>query len=277
MQRYGIMADEPRPKAAAEALLTAAEQLGIRTLDTAPAYGEAESVIGLFPTPFGIHTKLPRDQDPATALATSLDRLCRNSVEVIHLHDPGMILNPNDPRIDAAAALVGHGADDLGASVYTPEQFAAALVDLRITVVQCPINLFDRRISDDELQHAERGGTRVIARSALLQGVLANPASAIGRVPALDTALIGFANLCRVLERSPIEVAMLWVMARPAVSDLVVGAETPSQLEALVAAAESPSLAADELGLLASLTQPSKVAADPRTWTASPEPEEGQE
>ncbi len=276
VQRYGIMAGEPRPEAATGALLATAEQLGVRTLDTAPAYGDAESVIGRSRTPFMIHTKLPRDEEPATALAASLDRLQRDSVEVIHLHDPDIVLNPNDPRIDAAAALISHGADALGASVYTPEQFAATIADLRITVVQCPINLFDRRIADDQLERAERGGTRVIARSALLQGVLAHPERAVGRVPALDAALAGFANLCRELERSPVEVAMLWVLARPAVSGLVIGAETPSQLEALVAAAGSPSLAIEEVVLLDSLAQPSTGAADPRTWTASPEPQGGQ-
>lgn len=275
VKRYGIMADELRPESAAGALLATAEQLGVRTLDTAPAYGEAESVIGRCPTPFMIHTKLPRDRDPATALAASLDRLRRDSVEVIHLHDPDIILDPNDPRIEAAAALIDHGAEALGASVYTREQFAAALVDLRITVVQCPINLFDRRVSDDQLERAERGGTRVIARSALLQGVLADPERAVGRVPALDAALVGFANLCRDLERSPVEVAMLWVCARPAVSGLVIGAETSRQLEALVAAARSTALAAEELALLDSLTQPYEGAADPRTWTAPPESQRG--
>lgn len=272
-QRYGIMAAPTGPGRSASSILATAERLGVRTVDTAPAYGDAEAVIGRHGAAFTVHTKLPRDEAPAAALAASLGRLRRDSVEVLYLHDPDVVLDVRDPRLAAAAALVGERVGALGASIYTPEQFNAAVVDPRIAVVQVPLNLLDRRIDRGLLERAARSGTRVIARSALLQGLLADPLRAAGRIPALDPALSAFANLCGEFGRAPIEVALLWVQSLPAVSGLVVGAENPGQLESLVSAAGSAPLLAEEIALLDSLPKPPDGAADPRTWAPPPEPQ----
>lgn len=268
VQNYGIMSSKRASESGARALLAAAQQLGVRTVDTAPAYGDAEDVIGRHGTAFRVHTKLPGQSEPRRALAASLHRLRRSSVHAVHLHDPNVVLDPVDPFLEAAAELIGEGTESLGASVYTSAQFLAAVVDPRISVVQAQLNLLDRRINDDLLADAARRGTRVIVRSALLQGLLADPVRAVGRLPALDPALAGFAQLCSELGRRPVEVALGWVLARPAVTGLVIGAETPDQLAILIEATTSGALNAEELALLDSLPTPPEPVADPRSWTA---------
>lgn len=264
--RYGVMAAQGASAARAEAVLDAARRLGVRTLDTAPGYVGAESAIGAAGDGFAVHTKLPSGVDPVVALDASLQRLRRERVEVLHLHDPDVVLDAEDPQLDAAAALVGAGTTAIGASVYTREQFLAAVADPRITVVQAPISVLDRTIADEDLYRAERSGTDVIARSALLQGLLGDPERAIGRVPQLDGALAAFDAVCARVGRGPLELAIGWVRARPAVSGIVLGAETPEQLEGLVRAFDAPPLPVDAVELVASIPLPAGRAADPRTW-----------
>ena len=271
-QQYGVMARQRNGRELGPALLETASEVGIRTLDTAPAYGEAEPVIGRHGASFAVHTKLPGAAHAADELEASLTRLARSSVEVLYLHDPDVVLDPHDPRLAAAADLVGSGAESLGASIYTHDQFTAAVADPRVSVIQFPSNVLDRRIGDGELEDAADRGMRLIARSALLQGLLGDPAVALGRVVALDAALDAFAKACATLGRGPIEVALQWVFARPGLSGLVLGAETPYQLRALAAAAGAAPLTAEEVQLLASLPRPADQDVDPRGWAARREP-----
>jgi aryl-alcohol dehydrogenase-like predicted oxidoreductase len=264
--RYGVMATEGASEARSVAVLDAARRLGVRTVDTAPGYEGAEAAIGLFGTGLAVHTKLPSGEDPVAALAASLERLRREYVEVLYLHDPDIVLDAEDSKLAAAAALVGAGAASLGASIYTREQFLAAVADPRITVVQAPMNVFDRSIHDEDLRLATHSGVEVIARSALLQGVLGDPVLAMGRVPLLDEALTAFHAVCEQVGRPPVELAIGWVRSRPSVVGVVLGAETSEQLEGLVRAFETPSLSDEALELLASLLLPPGRAKDPRTW-----------
>lgn len=264
--RYGVMSTQGASAARAAAVLDAAGRLGVRTVDTAPGYPGAEATIGASGVEFTVHTKLPSGEDPAAALAVSLERLRREYVDVLHLHDPDVVLDAGDPQLAAAAALVGAGAKAIGASVYTRQQFLAAVADPRIAVVQAPMNVLDRSIADEDLYLAERSGTDVIVRSALLQGLLGDPERAASRVPALDEALAAFRTVCGQVGRPPVELAIGWVRYRPGVVGVVLGAETPEQLEGLVRAFGTPPLADDVLAMLGSLPLPAGRAADPRTW-----------
>jgi aryl-alcohol dehydrogenase-like predicted oxidoreductase len=265
-QQYGVMARQRTEREQGPELLEAAAEVGVRTLDTAPAYGNAELVIGRQGASFAVHTTLPGAESPEKELESSLSRLVRDSVEVLYLHDPDAVLDPNDARLVAAAELVGAGADRLGASIYTRDQFAAAVADARIGVIQLPLNVFDRRIGDSQLREAAVLGKQLIARSALLQGLLGDPAGALGRVAALDAALDAFGMACATLSRDPIEVALQWVQARPGLSGLVLGAETPDQLRALIGGAVAAPLTGEESRLLASLRLPADRDVDPRGW-----------
>lgn len=274
--RYGIMAQTSeayssrgisRGRNWGLELLAAASDLNIHTIDTAPSYGGAESLIGRRGGSFAVHTKLPKAGDSSLALASSLAHLRRISVEVLYLHDSEAVLDPQGPRLAAAAALVGAGAEALGASVYTPMEFEAAVDNPLISVVQLPLNVLDRRVTDEALQNAASLGTRLIARSTLLQGLLGNPEAARGRVPSLDGALDAFLRSCASFERAPVEVALQWVRARPGISAMVLGAEHPAQLQSLIVAAEAEPLTIEEQNVLAMLFPTVGEDVDPRRWS----------
>jgi aryl-alcohol dehydrogenase-like predicted oxidoreductase len=272
-RRYGVASRRDPGVADAVALLQAARALGVTTLDTAPAYGAAESLIGVHGSEFAVHTKLDPALEPSESLRASLARLGRDQVDVVHLHDPAIVTDPSDPILAAAAALVSDPssplAGALGASVYTPEEFDAAVADSRINVIQAPVNLLDRRLSDVRLRAARAAGTRVLARSVLLQGLLARPAELRGTVPALDGALAAVAAAARTLGRDADELALGWVRARPGIDGLVVGVEDVDQLRRLVAHLEAPMLTGEELDVLGTLELPVDLPVDPRTWTVT--------
>ncbi len=267
--RYGVMAREGASEVRAVAVLEAASRLGVRIVDTAPVYEGAEATIGAAGAAFAVHTKIPSGEEPSAALASSLRRLRRDWVEVLYLHDPEVVLDAQDPRLASAAGLVGAGAGAIGASVYTREQFLAAVTDLRITVIQAPMNVLDRRIGDEDLRFAERSGTEVIARSALLQGLLGDPARALGRIPQLDEALIKFYKVCDRVGRAPVELAISWVRSRPGVTGVVVGAETAEQLDGIARAFQSDAFREEELNEVLCLPLPIEQDVDPRFWNES--------
>lgn len=264
---YGVMSVEGASDTRAIAVLDEARRLGIEAVDTASAYTGAEEAIGKAGAAFSVHTKLPRGEEPLAAFEASLRRLRREQVEVLYLRSATALSGAQDSQLALAETLVGAGAETIGLSVYERWQFLAAVKNPRIAVVQVPMNVFDAAITDGDLLFAARNDTRVIVRSVLLQGLLGDPAQAHGRVPALDTALAAFHGICLNVGRAPIELAIGWVLSRPGINAVVLGAETPKQLEDLVRAFSAPPLTNDVLMLLASIPAPPNGAADPRRWS----------
>jgi aryl-alcohol dehydrogenase-like predicted oxidoreductase len=252
---------------AADNLLRTAVDLGVTTLDTAPAYGDAETVIGASGLPFSVHTKLAPGLVPEDSLTGSLVRLQRDRVDVLHLHDPDAVHDP--VMLAAAMRLVGERVGTLGASVYTAAA-ARAAAEAGLGAVQVPLNLLDRRIDDALLRELAAAGVRVLARSALLQGLLADPARGLGRVPGLDGALRTFARAAATLGRDPLELALGWVRARPSVGAVVLGAEDAGQLRRLHSAFLTPPLDAQELSVLEAVEHETEAGSglpvDPRDW-----------
>jgi aryl-alcohol dehydrogenase-like predicted oxidoreductase len=264
VRRYGVTASHDPDLDDARGLLDAARELGIRTLDTAPNYGDAEAVIGSHGGGFAVHTKLDPSLPPADSLRRSLERLGRERVDVLHLHDSAAVHASG--TLAAAHALVGHGTEQLGASIYTATELEAVVADGRLGVVQVPLNLLDRRIDDTLLQRAADAGVRVLARSVLLQGLLGDPPAAHGRVPGLDAALDLVVATAARLGRTPLALALGWVRARPGVKGVVLGAETPAQLRTLAAVHAEPALDDEERSVLADLPLPAGLPVDPRAW-----------
>ena len=267
-RRYGILAIDRDPDdATATALLTTAYDLGVRCVDTAPAYGDAEDAIGSSGLPLRVHTKLAPGLPAEQSLAGSLTRLRRDRVDVLHLHDPEAV---HDRAIlDAARRLVGDRVGTLGASVYDAGA-ARAAADAGLGAVQVPVSVLDRRISDELLTALAAAGVQVIARSALLQGLLADPEAGLGRVDGLDAALRSFARTASALERAPVELALGWVRARPGIDAVVLGAEDAHQLRTLSEAFATPALDSEELNVLQALEHddgtPGGPPVDPREW-----------
>lgn len=269
-QPYGRIKGAAIPTdASARDLLQYAYTRGLGILDTAPAYGDAERLIGESRLGFEIHTKVGRGANVRDSVEKSLKLLDRDRLDVLYLHDGSDVLDPSSTMLDQISRLPDGQVNAVGASIYGTEEFDAAVADHRVSVVQIPLNVLDRRIDDERLQRAAASGTRVIVRSVYLQGLLVNPTSdALPVDDALTHSVDEFQQVARLLERTPHELALGWVTARPGVTGLIIGMDSPRSVDQLLGSVQAP-LTPEELLHLEQLPLPPDGSLDPRAWKAN--------
>ena len=168
-------------------ILSAAFASGIRMLDTAPAYGDSEAVLGRLSAGQKFHVisktaPLPTDCSSAEAnrllragLDCSLHRLQTHSVDGLLLHQARLLASPLAATIvDFLLAARADGrARRSGVSVYVGADIDRALALFTPDIVQLPYNVLDRRLSrSGHLALLKSKGVEVHARSLFLQGTL---------------------------------------------------------------------------------------------------------
>jgi len=171
--------------------LSQAQDAGIRYLDTAQAYGNAEMVLGRqLPAShcFKIINKLPaqpqtvfsaRDSDAwEQTFFASCQRLGVQGLDALLLHSPADLCKSGGDYLEAwLLSLRERGlVQRLGISIYSAEDLEGvnpALLDL----VQLPLSLLDQRLlQDGTVARLRASGTAIHARSLYLQGLLLTPA-----------------------------------------------------------------------------------------------------
>jgi aryl-alcohol dehydrogenase-like predicted oxidoreductase len=245
---YGISnAGGCTPPAEVRAILSEALRRGVRVLDTAPAYGAAEALLGdLAPggTPFEVVTKVPGGAEPRASLEVSLARLRRASVAGLLAHDPEDLLGPGGEAFFAALdALRAEGlAAHVGASVQRPEQAEVLLERFPIGLLQLPLNVLDQRaLASDLLPRARERGILLHARSVFLQGLLLmEPEDVPAGLGRARPALAAFRARAAQLGCTPLQAAVGFVAAQPGVDVVLCGVSTAAQLGELLA--EAPAL-----------------------------------
>ena len=171
-------------------LLHQAANGGIHWLDTAQAYGNAETVLGRHlhdGHAFQLISKLPvQPQHSFTAadqaiweqtFQASCERLGMKSLDALLLHAPADLRKPGGHHLEAwLLSLRERGlVQRLGVSIYEASDLDgldAILLDL----VQLPLSLYDQRLfQDGTLARLRASGTTLHARSLYLQGLLLSP------------------------------------------------------------------------------------------------------
>ena len=161
---------------------------GIGYLDTAPAYGTSEAVLGEHLSPshqFRIVTKTSKitksqitADDVQSVLDTfrrSLEQLKQTSVYGLLVHHPDDLLNDGGDRLMLELeSLKAQGlVKKIGVSVYDGEQIDRLLDKYTLDLIQIPLNIFDQRlIANGHLQLLKGENIEIHVRSVFLQGVL---------------------------------------------------------------------------------------------------------
>ncbi len=169
-------------------MLHLARRAGVKLLDTAHAYGDAEEVIGeqgVVVNEFKIVTKtVPVQLQNVTEwdvsyvserFLESLKRLQCSQVYGLLVHDADVLLTKNGNQLwSALQEFKEQGqVEKIGVSVYDPEQLGEILDSMQIDLVQLPFNIYDQRFEQSGLlQRLHETGIEVHARSAFLQGLL---------------------------------------------------------------------------------------------------------
>jgi aryl-alcohol dehydrogenase-like predicted oxidoreductase len=247
--------------------LELAYELGIRRIDTAAAYGDAEATIGACRCPFTVDTKIAMGADPVRSVHKSLSRLQRSSLGVLYLHDPEVLREDPQHSLDEAATAAKAAEARLGVSVYEPEDVDLAMANGLIGAIQFPANLLDRRLRAGTRERAASQGVELLARSVFLQGALVSDPNAIeSRIPGLGCYVESVRRLADELERSVYELALQWACSLTYITGVIVGAESEQQLEDLVASWMAEPLSRQELQLIEATPTPPARMIDPRMW-----------
>jgi aryl-alcohol dehydrogenase-like predicted oxidoreductase len=180
---YGLLHETGPDETAIEQIIGTFFDAGQTLIDTAPAYGASEKIIGQFaPNTANYISKVPSiplDQEPTLFISQlcekTLSNLAARSLYGLLLHDPLQLLRPNAQAVaDALTEIKSQGiATKIGVSVYNFEQMKLALRYMKPDIVQAPVNLLDRTFCSPEISAlAVDQGIEFHARSIYLQGVL---------------------------------------------------------------------------------------------------------
>jgi aryl-alcohol dehydrogenase-like predicted oxidoreductase len=278
---YGVSNRSGQPsEAEAEAILKCALDQGIHTIDTAPAYGETEALLGRL-LPAGADVRIVTKTAPLAGTEVSaadcgevrrsaersLRRLRRDHLDGLLVHHGSDLALPGGERLaEEVIGLRDAGiATRIGVSVYDREEIGVARKLLPLDVVQFPLNVLDQRLlRDGTLAELREEGVELHARSAFLQGLLLiDPEELPARLAAAEPPLRRYRELRRRSGLTPIEAALGFVRAVPGVDVALVGANSAGELEECALALHKPPamdytpLALEDLNLI-----------DPRQWPA---------
>lgn len=260
-------------------ILKTAQSHGICNIDTAAAYGTAETVLegcGSALEGFRVTSKIPSLAQHSGKAAiealvghvtTSHQRLGAR-LETVLFHDASDILRPEGLSLwaaleDVAARL---SIKALGVSVYDAREIRLVLDTVSPNVIQLPFNLFDQRLADDgSLDLLVSHGCQIEARSVFLQGlILSGPKHIPYHLRGLRPAAQRLQDEAAGSGRSLLEIALAFLRLKGCINGVVVGVTSAEELDAICLAknAEIPSLSYSNFSVCdASLV-------DPRHWEA---------
>lgn len=214
-----------------------------------------------------------------SSLDQSLKRLGLEYVDIFYAHRP----DPETPLEETMAALdliVRQGkALYVGVSNFLGAQFEQAVQVTHqmhlspITIHQARYNLLDRRVEANLLDHTQRAGTGVIAFSPLAQGLLSAKYLG-GDIPSDSRANVWWnkAQQERTLKQDTLQkvqrlntlaqtrgqtlsqMALAWLLHRPEITSVLIGASKVEQIEENVAALQTLDFSQEELQAIDEIT-----------------------
>jgi aryl-alcohol dehydrogenase-like predicted oxidoreductase len=284
---YGAPQGERAAIAAGEAQATIerAMERGVRFVDTAPAYGDAERLVGaaVAGTPdCVVATKVAvpdhgwatlddrqvGDHVRASAEA-SLRALGRDVLDVLGVHNAEPEVLGRVAVAEALAALRAEGLVRLtGATVYGPEAALAAVAREGMQVVQIAMNALDLALEREVVPEAGRTGTALIVRSVLLRGVLTPAGERLtGPFAPLRAAADGFRRAAGAGWSELPGAATAFMLARPGIASVLLGPRDAAELDELLDGAERFATATRSLDGSWGAGLPAELL-DPRAWPA---------
>lgn len=252
--KYGLAnAANKVPRDMVEQLLKVASAFNITMLDTAIAYGDSEQVLGLYNlAKFEIVSKLPAV--PSNCLnveewvleqtMSSLKRLKTDKLNDLLLHRPAQLLGTNGEKIyKSILKLKEQGmVDQIGVSVYGPDELSELIKRFDFDVIQAPMNIFDRRMENTGmLKHLKKKGVTIHIRSAFLQGLLLMPSEKIPVYFAPWVPLIKQYHQWLNQQRlSPLQACLSYLNQHNDIDKIIVGVDNIQQLQQIIVSVNMP-------------------------------------
>lgn len=280
---YGLPmpGESARPEAGqAIKMIRKAADAGINLFDTAPSYGNAETLLGealenrsdcfiatkVLPIPANSARSL-RGQILAS-IENSLRALKRDVLDLVQIHNAtiGLLQDGAILEILSQAKDVGK-VRFVGASIYTDEEALAAITTTAVDVIQIAYNILDQRKAKTVMPTARRENVGVIIRSALLQGVLSRKAKYLPtELKSLKEAAEHARQALNISWEEMPTFAVRFCMDSFGVDSVLIGARTAMELDQALAALQMPPLEDAFLAGAAKLSLTEERLLNPSLW-----------
>lgn len=253
-------------------ILEGAWRAGIRHFDTAPGYG-SEKLLGEFVSAHSIQseihclTKIPRVPNGAKwseftrrSIDRSLEALRCDRIEALFFHHPGDQYALDTGRVQLMSEWpINH----IGVSIYDPAEIAKCPDPSVDPVYQFPLNVFDRRFEQTDIDPS-----RAYARSVLLQGVLANSERLRPNAPvALRELQTRYHQFLRRKDIDPLAFALGYVLGSPCCRHVLIGVANFQELRQIVFALKYDPEQELLQEFLKQFGNIDHETLDPRTWS----------
>jgi len=248
---YGVQGGRKNCKSEIFDILRFAIANGIDTFDTAPAYGNAEEVIGEFISAFKapsikVISKLgsdciadvsPRDYKKTIAeeITKSCAALSMSKLDGYLLHDSRQLYD--EDVLHVLGGLRDEGRiDNVGVSIYSPDDALLAANSEIIDFIQVPYNALDHRLERNGFfQLAKRNSKTVFVRSVFLQGLLTmDPDAFPDYVAHARDRARAFRMICTEAGYDLVDGCLAYVKNNKDIDYLVFGVNNLSQLNEIV-------------------------------------------
>ena len=232
-------------------ILNYAHSQNIDLLDTAPAYGNSEKVLGVANVQnFKVVTKT-RHFNNAEVSNSDIDLLKKDfSCSLTDLRQESfygvLVHNASDLLKSGAEKLYDHlqelkqaeKIEKIGVSVYDYSQLQSILDNFDIDLVQLPFNILDRRMIDSGMLSTLRSkGVEVHARSVFLQGLLLMTEQSrhekFNRWSGLWKIWHEWLNDNQI---TALEATIRYAISMPEISKVLVGVDNKDQLKEIIIA-----------------------------------------
>lgn len=235
-------------------ILLYTEAVGIKYIDTAPIYGNSESILGTYaPKNIKIITKLLKLPAKQSFNENWLFRSIKKSQSTLHprcintllIHHSDDLLKANDDNfIQSLQKVKNLGlVEKIGVSIYDPYE----LINYRhlhlLDVVQSPMNVFDSRIIESGLfEKLLKMSIELHLRSCFLQGLLLmDPQTIPHKLHKYQDMLSTWRRWCQTMNLTPLEASLHFVKQHAPNSKIIVGCQSHFQLKEIVSAYNAPS------------------------------------
>ncbi|MCW3111119.1 MAG: uncharacterized protein JWQ09_5625 [Segetibacter sp.] len=244
---YGINNSTGQPGVSqAMEILDFAKLVGITTLDTAKAYGNAIEIIGAYHKKSGSRFKIinkfhAEKENLEKEIRKELNVLGSDHFEAYLFHSFSDFENASTHTLNTISKLKQENIIlKIGVSVYGNDQFEKAIQSSFIDVIQLPYNLLDNDSQRGNLiAEAKHKGKELHVRSVFLQGLFFMEAD---RIPVKIEKLKPYLEQVRKIAESESltvhELALGYVLQNNSINKVLIGVDSLAHLKMNVKAVE---------------------------------------
>jgi aryl-alcohol dehydrogenase-like predicted oxidoreductase len=219
----------------------------IKTIDTARSYGESEKSLGLYGMQnFNVITKLPSleeghvniEQWVLENIEKSLANLNQPSIYAVLVHQCKDLLGSHGHQITLSLNKLKEKEiiKNIGVSIYSPDDIPKILDVMIPDIIQAPVNIFDRRLSESGwMKKLSQLNIKIHARSIFLQGVaLKNSSELPEYFHQWKHQFDQWENFLNSAAMTAMTACLHYPLSMPEIDKLIVGVDNQSQFIQIV-------------------------------------------